>query len=140
MIFADVVILIHLENKPNIMLLYYLNLFLKTFYNNIIKMFVKLSRATQKGKKYQATFYDDNRKKIKTIAFGAKGMNDYIIYNRTKGKKFADERKKLYLQRHSGERGGVMTASTLSKMILWNKQSFEASYKSYKSKYNLKKY
>ena len=103
-------------------------------------MFVKLSKATQKGKKYQMVFYDNDRKKIKTISFGAKGMNDYIIYNRTKGRQFADERKKLYLQRHIGEKGGMMTASTLSKMILWNRTSLEASFKAYKSKYNLKKY
>jgi len=103
-------------------------------------MFVKLLRASQKGKKYQMVFYDNDRKKIKTVSFGAKGMNDYIIYNKTKGKQFANERKRLYLQRHSGESGGVMTASTLSKMILWNKPSLEASYKAYKKKYNLKKY
>ena len=103
-------------------------------------MYVKLSKATQKGKKYQMIFYNDDRVKIRTTAFGASGMNDYIIYNKTKGKAFADERKKLYLQRHSGEKGGLFTASTLSKMLLWNKATLEASYKSYKSKYNLKKY
>ena len=103
-------------------------------------MFVELKPSTSKGKKYMAIFYDNDRKKIKIIHFGAKGMNDYIIYYRTKGKKYADERKRLYLQRHSGEKGGVMTASTLSKMILWNKPTLQASYKSYKSKYNLKKY
>ena len=101
---------------------------------------VNITRSKAKGKKYQAIFYDDNGKKIKTVQFGAAGMNDYIIYNRTKGSKYANERKKLYLQRHSGEKGGMMTASTLSKMILWNKTSFEASYRDYKSRFNLKKY
>lgn len=102
-------------------------------------MYVSITKATSKNKKLKAVFYDNDKKKIKTIQFGAAGMNDYTIYNRTKGIKFANERKRLYLQRHKGERGGMMTASTLSKMILWNKPTLEASIKSYMNKYNLKK-
>ena len=102
-------------------------------------MYVSITKATSKNKKLKAVFYDNDKKKIKTIQFGAAGMNDFTIYNRTKGSKFANERKRLYLQRHKGERGGMMTASTLSKMILWNKPTLEASIKSYMNKYNLKK-
>ena len=87
-----------------------------------------------------AIFYDNDKKKIKTVHFGAAGMNHYTIYNRTKGLNFANERKRLYLQRHKGEKGGKMTASTLSKMILWNKPTLQASINSYMNKYNLKKY
>jgi len=102
-------------------------------------MYVSITKATSKNKKLKAVFYDNDKKKIKTIQFGAAGMNDYTIYNRTRGSEFANERKRLYLQRHKGEQGGMMTASTLSKMILWNKPTLEASIKSYMNKYNLKK-
>lgn len=103
-------------------------------------MFVKLSRSTKADKKMTAIFYDNDRKKVKTIHFGQKNAGDFIIYSRTKGKKFAMERKRLYLQRHKKEVGGMMTASTLSKMILWNKPTLEASYQAYKKRYNLTKY
>ena len=102
-------------------------------------MYVSITKATSKNKKLKAVFYDNDKKKIKTIQFGAAGMNDFTIYFRTKGSKFANERKRLYLQRHKGEKGGMMTASTLSKMILWNKPTLESSIKSYMNKYNLKK-
>jgi hypothetical protein len=101
---------------------------------------VSITKSKAKGKKYQAVFYKDNGDKIKTVQFGASGMNDYIIYNRIKGSKYANERKKLYLQRHVNEKGGMMTASTLSKMILWNKSTFESSYRDYKQRFNLSKY
>ncbi len=103
-------------------------------------MFIKIKKSTNAKKKLMAIFYDNDKKKIKTVHFGANGMNDYTIYNRTKGLKFANERKRLYLQRHKGEKGGMMTASTLSKMILWNKPTLQASINSYMNKYNLKKY
>ena len=102
-------------------------------------MYVSITKATSKNKKLKAVFYDNDKKKIKTIQFGAAGMNDFIKYNKTKGSNFANERKRLYLQRHKGEKGGMMTASTLSKMILWNKPTLESSIKSYMNKYNLKK-
>jgi len=103
-------------------------------------MFVKIKKSTNPKKKLMAIFYDNDKKKIKTTHFGAKGYNDFTIYNKTKGSEFANERKRLYLQRHKGEKGGMMTASTLSKMILWNKPTLQASINSYMNKYNLKKY
>ena len=103
-------------------------------------MFVKIKKSTNPKKKLMAIFYDNDKKKIKTTHFGAKGYNDFTIYNKTKGSEFANERKRLYLQRHKGEKGGFMTASTLSKTILWNKPTLQASINSYMNKYNLKKY
>lgn len=98
---------------------------------------VIISKSEAKGKKLKAVFYDKDDKKIKTINFGAEGMNDYIKYQK-EGKTKADERKKLYWKRHSGEKGGVMTASTLSKYILWNKPTLQSSIRDYKSKFGLK--
>ena len=101
-------------------------------------MYVSIKKSTSKGKKLTAIFYDNDKKKIKTTHFGATGYNDYTIYNRTKGKSFADERKRLYLQRHSNENGDYMSASVLSKEILWNKPTISSSINSYISKHNLK--
>ena len=92
---------------------------------------VDIKKDTTTKKKMVAVFYDKEGKKIKTTRFGADGYSDF-----TKNKD--PERKKRYFQRHSKEKGGVMTASTLSKKVLWNKTTLKASITSYKSQYNLK--
>ena len=76
-------------------------------------------------------------KKIKTTRFGADGYTDYIKSQKD-GKKSADARKSRYLKRHAKEKGGVMTASTLSKKILWNKPTLASSIADYKKTYGLK--
>ena len=38
---------------------------------------MKVEKATAKGKKYKAIFFDDKGKKIKTSQFGAQGYEDY---------------------------------------------------------------
>ena len=85
--------------------------------------------------KYTAIFYDDDRKKIKTSHFGSAGMSDY-----TKHKD--DERKQRYLDRHRNNENwnDYMTPGSLSKNILWNKPTINASYNDYLKKFNLKKY
>ena len=90
---------------------------------------IKSDRTTKK--KMVAIFYNKDGKKIKTTRFGADGYTDF-----TKSKD--PERKARYLKRHSKEKGGVMTASTLAKDILWNKPTLKASITSYKNKFNLK--
>ena len=93
---------------------------------------VTIKKDTTTKKKMVAVFYDKDKKKIKTTRFGADGYTDFI-------KSGGDvERKSRYLKRHSKEKGGVMTASTLAKDILWNKPTLSASIKSYKNKFNLK--
>jgi hypothetical protein len=59
-------------------------------------VFVQLDKSDREGKKYKAVFYDDNRKKIITTHFGAKGYEDYTTHH-------DDERKQNYLSRHSKE-------------------------------------
>tara|TARA_R110002020_G_scaffold291393_1_gene506848 strand:- start:477 stop:779 length:303 start_codon:yes stop_codon:yes gene_type:complete len=93
---------------------------------------VDIKRDTTTKKKMVAIFYDKDNKKIKTTRFGADGYTDYI---KSGGDK---ERKARYLKRHSKEKGGVMTASTLAKDILWNKPTLKASISNYKQKFNLK--
>jgi|TARA_R100000951_G_C2641916_1_gene181250 hypothetical protein len=98
-------------------------------------VYVKLSKSNIDGKKYTAIFYDDDRKKIKTSHFGSAGMSDY-----TKHKD--DERKQRYLDRHRNNENwnDYMTPGSLSKNILWNKPTINASYNDYLKKFNLKKY
>ena len=94
-----------------------------------VKVDIKRDNTTKK--KMVAIFYDKDNKKIKTTRFGADGYSDF-----TKNKD--PERKARYLQRHRKEKGGVMTASTLAKDILWNKPTLKASISNYKNKFNLK--
>ena len=58
-------------------------------------VFVQLSKSDQEGKKYKAIFYDENRKKIKTTHFGQAGAKDYTTHGED-----AEERKRLYIERH----------------------------------------
>ena len=95
---------------------------------------VSIKRSTNPKKKYMAIFYD-NGKKIKTTHFGQKTASDY-----TKNKD--PKRKQLYLDRHRSNENwnDYKSAGSLSRYILWNKPTFESSYRDYKSRFNLTKY
>ena len=98
-------------------------------------MYVKIEKSTSKTKKFKATFYDKDKKKIRSIQFGAKGYSDYTIHK-------DDERKKRYINRHKKNENwnDPMTAGTLSKYILWNKPTLQGSIADYKKRFNLKSY
>ena len=98
-------------------------------------MFVQLTKSSNVDKKYTAIFYNDKRKKVKTVHFGAAGMSDYTIHK-------DKERKMLYLQRHYKNENweDYMTAGSLSRWILWNKTSLSESYNDYIRHFGLTKY
>jgi len=98
-------------------------------------VYVKLSKSNIEGKKYTAIFYNDDLRKIKTSHFGSAGMSDYTIHK-------DEDRKKRYLDRHRNNENwdDYMTPGSLSKNILWNKPTINASYNDYLKKFNLKKY
>jgi len=100
-------------------------------------VFVQLKKATTSGKKYTAIFYDDNRKKIKTTHFGQAGAKDYTSHGED-----AEERKRLYLERHRNNENwnDYKSSGSLAKHILWNKTTISASYNDYLKRFNLKKY
>ncbi len=105
-------------------------------------MEVEIKPSTAKNKKYTAIFYKDG-KKIKTSNFGAKGSNDYIIWNSKEGLKKANERKSLYYKRHFKRESkfwesAPMSPAALSKYILWNKPTLKASINSYLKTFKLK--
>ena len=85
-------------------------------------MEVKIKKSTREGKKFMAIFFKD-KKKIKTTHFGAAGMSDFTIHKQK-------ERKQRYLD--------IMSAGALSRWILWNKPTLEASIKDYAKRFKLK--
>ena len=94
---------------------------------------VDIKESTNSEKKLMAIFYDGD-KKIKTVHFGASGYTDYI---KSGGD---DERKKRYIARHSNgteDWNNYMTPGSLSRWILWNLPTLQASIKDYKKKLNL---
>jgi hypothetical protein len=96
---------------------------------------ISITADTNGKNKYVAVFDNDGKKK--TTHFGAKGMNDFIIYSK-QGKAVADERRKLYIGRHSKEDHTDPTkAGTLSRYILWEHSNFKTAVASYKKRFNL---
>ena len=96
--------------------------------------YIKLDKSDQDKKKFVATFYDEDKKKIKTTHFGSAGMSDYTINK-------DDARKELYLNRHKTRENwnDFTSAGSLSRFILWNQKTLESSLKYYMNKFNLKK-
>ena len=97
-------------------------------------VYVQLDKSNREEKKFKAVFYDDNRKKILTTHFGAKGYQDYTMH-------YDDERKRLYLERNSKENwNDPFSAGSLSYHLLWTEKSMAKAYNKYLAKFNFKKY
>ena len=99
--------------------------------NSDMSVSVKITKSSNKAKKYMAVFDDYGKKK--TTHFGAAGMSDFT---KNKDKK----RKELYIARHKKRENwdNYMTAGALSRWILWNKPTLSASIADYKKKFSLK--
>lgn len=96
--------------------------------------YVDIKKSTRGNKKYMAIFYDHNKKKQKTIHFGATGYEDLTQH----GDSFRKER---YLNRHRNEDwNDYMTAGSLSRWILWEYTDFNRAVREYMKKFGLKKY
>ena len=93
-------------------------------------MKVVIKKSTNPKKKYMAIFTDKDIKK--TTHFGASGMSDYTKHN-------DKERKERYLKRHKKNENWdkYMTAGSLSRYILWNKETLKDSIKDYKNRFRL---
>jgi len=92
---------------------------------------VVIKNSVDKGKKLTAIFTRENGS-TKKISFGSAGMDDF-----TKTKDEAQ--KKRYLARHRARENwnNPESAGALSRWILWNKPTREASIKDYAKKFNL---
>jgi len=92
---------------------------------------VVIKKSTDPKKKLMAVFSLENGK-TKTTHFGSAGMDDY-----TKTKD--DKQKARYLSRHRRRENwnAPMTAGALSRWILWNLPTRQASIRAYKKRFNL---
>ena len=94
---------------------------------------VEIKNSTKADKKKMAIFYEDG-KKIKTVHFGASGMDDYT---KTKDK----EQRKRYRQRHEKDlkTKDPTKAGYLSYYILWgDSTSLDENIKDYKKRFGFK--
>ena len=75
---------------------------------------VTVKKSLRKGKKI-AVFRGDK----KLVDVGAIGYGDYPTFTRTKGKEYADNRRRLYKIRHNKDRNKVGTPSYWADKLLW---------------------
>jgi hypothetical protein len=78
------------------------------------KIGVEVKPSRVKGKKIDVF---KNGKKVASV--GAIGYGDYPTYIRTKGKKYADERRRLYKIRHNNNRKKVGSNGYYADKLLW---------------------
>jgi hypothetical protein len=90
-----------------------------------------IRKSHKREKKWDAVFEKNGKEKV--VPFGQKGYSDYT--------KHKDKtRKARYLKRHSGMGEHWQqpdTPGALSKWILWNKPTFKASLKDFKTRFQL---
>ena len=91
---------------------------------------ISIKPSTKSDKKMMAIF--ENNGRTKTIHFGSKGMDDFT-------KTRDEEQKKRYLARHRANENWNKPDSpgALSRWILWNKPTRQASIADYKRRFNL---
>jgi hypothetical protein len=103
------------------------------------KLRLKTIRKSHKSeKKYDAIFDKDGKEKV--VPFGARGYNDFIIYNRKFGNNTAKTRKQRYIKRHSGmgeHWNKPDTPGALSRWILWNKPSLKGSLRDFRKRFDI---
>ena len=78
------------------------------------KLGVSVKPSKVKGKKI-----DVFKKGKKVASVGAIGYNDYPTYIQKKGKKYADERRRLYKIRHNKDRKVRGSAGYYADKLLW---------------------
>lgn len=81
---------------------------------NAKRLGVHIEPSTVNGKKIDVF---KNGQKVASI--GAMGYGDYDIFLKTKGKEYADSRRKAYKQRHESNRHKSGTAGYYADKILW---------------------
>lgn len=86
--------------------------------------------APSSGKKLVATFTVNGR--TKRVAFGARGYSDFTVHKDV-------ARKQRYLERHRRNENwnDPTTAGALSRWILWNKSTRQASIADFKARFSL---
>lgn len=93
---------------------------------------LKIVRSPRAEKKYRAYFSDGTH-----TDFGAAGMQNYGGVG--KERHIDKERKKRYLSRHKSRENwnNPKSAGSLSRWVLWNKETLKSSIADYKRRFNL---
>ena len=93
---------------------------------------VKITRSPKKDKKLMAVFSDGS-----VTHFGAAGMQNYGGVG--KERHLSEERKKRYIARHKSRENLNKPDSpgALSRYVLWNKSTLQASIADYKRRFKL---
>jgi hypothetical protein len=73
--------------------------------------------SSSKNKKYKIDVFHKDGDYITSI--GATGYSDYPTYMKTHGKKYADNRRRLYKIRHNNDRNVLHSRGWYSDHILW---------------------
>ena len=93
-------------------------------------MEITISKSDKKDNKFKAIVKHDDRKK--TVHFGQAGASDMTQHG-------DEERKDRYISRHRKRedwtKSGIDAAGFYSKHLLWNKDSFDKSFKNLKKKF-----
>ena len=79
------------------------------------KLGVIVKPSTVKGKKIDVF----NKKGEKLASVGALGMGDYPTFIKTKGKEYADSRRRLYKMRHDKDRHKRGSRGYYADKLLW---------------------
>jgi hypothetical protein len=92
------------------------------------KLYLKLVRYNAKLAGYEEEIHQSDKpaKKFyiitpenKKVYFGARGMNDFLIYLLTEGEEEALKRRRLYRKRHNKDPRTKYSAGELAREILW---------------------
>lgn len=84
-------------------------------YRQAKRLGLTIKPSTNKNKKIDV--FDKSGKRL--VSIGALGMNDYPTYLKTRGKEFADNRRRLYKIRHDKTRHKAGSPSYYADQILW---------------------
>lgn len=94
--------------------------------------YLEVKKSTRGNKKYMAIFYDHNKKKVKTVHFGASGYEDFTQHKN-------EFRKERYLNRHRNEDwGNPMSAGSLSRWILWEYPDFNRAVREFMRRFGFR--
>jgi hypothetical protein len=107
---------------------------------------ISLVPAKTKLNKWTVIFKNKENKKIKKVSFGSKGYRDYTLINDKESDFYIDDKAKrdkvkdLYIIRHKKREDWTKpdNKGSLSRWILWNLPTIEASLQDYKKRFNLK--
>jgi hypothetical protein len=108
----------------------------------VIKL-LRVIKSSNSAKKWTAIFMVDDKEK--KVDFGASGYRDYTLINNKDSKfylpKLVDRNvvKASYIRRHEKNENwnNPLTAGALSRFILWNKKTLNASIKDFKRRFKV---